>query len=144
MTEQTTPVAKLVKSFLYNTVQEARSLQWEREHEQEARLAHLKAKGSSVILTHSGLVIDADRGWLACSPDDLVQDNSSIADKYGLVEYKCPYSAQDTTVEEACTKKDFMANMKEGRVELKRTHKYYYQVQGQMAICRRTWCDFVI
>ena len=65
-------------------------------------------------------------------------------DKYGLVEYKCPYSARDTTVEEACTKKDFMAHMKEGRVELKRTHKYYYQVQGQMAICRRTWCDFVI
>ena len=45
-----------------------------------------------MILAHSGLVIDADHGWLACSPDDLVQDNSSIVDKYGLVEYKCPYS----------------------------------------------------
>ena len=65
-------------------------------------------------------------------------------DKYGLAEYKCPYSARDSTVEEACTKKDFMTHMKEGRVELKCTHKYYYQVQGQMAICRRTLCDFVI
>ena len=51
-----------------------------------------------------------------------------------LVEYKCPYSAQDTTVEEACTKKDFMARVKEGRVELKRTHKYYCRMLGQMAI----------
>ena len=39
---QTTPVAKFVKS-LYDTVREARPLQWGREHEQEARLAYLKA-----------------------------------------------------------------------------------------------------
>ena len=58
---QTTPVAKFVKSLLYDTIREARPLQWGREHEQEARLAYLKAKGSSVILTHSGLVIDADQ-----------------------------------------------------------------------------------
>ena len=37
-----------------------------------------------------------------------------------------------------------MARMKEGWIELKRTRKYYYQVQGQMAIYRRIWYDFVI
>ena len=74
---QSTPVAKLLKSLLYDIVREACPLLWGREHEQEARLAYLKAKGSSVILAHSGLVIDADHGWLACSPDDLVQDHCS-------------------------------------------------------------------
>lgn len=34
--------------------------------------------------------------------------------------------------------------MNNGVVTLKRTHKYYYQVQGQMAICKRNWCDLVI
>ena len=29
-------------------------------------------------------------------------------------------------------------------IELKRTHSYYAQVQGQMAITERKWCDFVI
>ena len=57
---QSTPVAKLLKSLLYDIVREACPLLWGREHEQEARLAYLKAKGSSVILAHSGLVIDAD------------------------------------------------------------------------------------
>lgn len=37
-----------------------------------------------------------------------------------------------------------MAHMKDGKVVLKSTHKYFYQVQGQMAICKRKWCDFVI
>ena len=29
-------------------------------------------------------------------------------------------------------------------LELSRTHNYYYQVQGQMAITGRPWCDFVV
>lgn len=31
-----------------------------------------------------------------------------------------------------------------GNVVLKKHHSYYYQVQGQMAMCRRKWCDFVV
>ncbi len=132
---QTTPVAKLVKSLLYDTVRETRPLQLGREHEEHARQAYQKTKGSSVILTHSGLVISAD---------DLVEDNSEVGDQYSMVEYKCPYSVKDTSVNEACNKKDFMASLKDGQVTLKRTHKYFYQVQGQMAVCQRSWCDFVI
>ena len=142
---QTTPVEKFVKNLLYGTVREARPLQWGREHEQDARQAYLQQRGTTTRLTHSGLVIDTEHGWLACSPDDLAQDSTAESeDQHGLVEYKCPYSARDTTVDEACQKKDFMSIMKNGEVVLKRTHKYYYQVQGQMAICKRKWCDFVI
>jgi len=31
-----------------------------------------------------------------------------------------------------------------GNLTLKRTHHYYYQVQGQMAISDRKWCDFIV
>ena len=41
-----------------------------------------------------------------CSPDDLAQDSSAVTDEYGLVEYKCPYTVGDTSVVEACKKKD--------------------------------------
>ena len=27
---------------------------------------------------------------------------------------------------------------------LSRSHKYYQQVQGEMAVCHRSWCDFVV
>ena len=142
---QTTPVGKFVKNLLYDTLREARPLQWGREHEPDARQAYLQTKGTNYLLTHSGLVIDAEHGWLACSPDDLVQDCSAEPEnQHGLVEYKCPYSARDTTVEESCKKKDFMSTLHNSEVTLKRTHKYYYQVQGQMAICQKKWCDFVI
>jgi len=29
-------------------------------------------------------------------------------------------------------------------IELKQTHVYYAQIQGQMAITDRKWCDFVV
>ena len=142
---QSTPVGKLVKHLLYDTVWEAKSLQWGRDHEEDARLAYAQQRGINTTLTRSGLVIDSNHGWLACSPDDLVFDSMADHDEqHGLAEYKCPYSARDTTVKEACKKKDFMSTVNNGRVTLKRTHKYFYQVQGQMAICQRNWCDFVI
>ena len=104
-----------------------------------------KQKADTTILTLSGLVIYAEHGWLACSPLDLVQDSSvEPENQQGLVEYKCPYSARDITVEEGCKNKGFMSTMQNNQVVLKRTHKYYYQVQGQMMICGKRWCDFVI
>ena len=134
---QTTPVGKLVKNLLYNTLREARSLQWGREHEEDARQAYLQKCGTTT-LSHSGLVIDSHHGWLACSPDDLAFDSTADPEnQLGLVEYKCPYSA-DTTVEEAKIK-DFMSSMNSDEVCLKHTHRYYYQVQGQMAICKLSY-----
>lgn len=83
---QTTTVGKLVKNLLYDTLREARSLQWGREHEPDARQAYLQTKGTNYLLTHSGLVIHAEHGWLVCSPDDLVQDSSAEQEnQHGLV-----------------------------------------------------------
>ena len=31
-----------------------------------------------------------------------------------------------------------------GELKLKTNHHYYYQIQGQMAVCKRPWCDFVV
>ena len=34
--------------------------------------------------------------------------------------------------------------MTSGEVRLKRSHRYYTQVQGQLGVTGLTWCDFVI
>ncbi len=34
--------------------------------------------------------------------------------------------------------------MSSGKLELKQTHAYYSQVQGQMLITGMNWCDFVV
>ena len=92
---ESTPVGKLVKNLLYDTIKGGKPLQWGREHEEDARQAYSQAKGDTTILTHSALVIYAEHGWLACIPDDLVQDSSvEPENQQGLVEYKCPYILQ--------------------------------------------------
>ena len=47
------------------------------------------------------------------------------------------------TVTDAAKSKDFFASTKDGKVTLKRNHNYFFQIQGQMAICKRNW-GFVI
>ena len=47
--------------------------------------------------------------------------------------------------EEACQSRGFFCcKIDNGKPKLSRTHIYYSQVQGQMAIGGRTWCDFII
>ena len=81
---------------------------------------------------------------MGASPDGLVYDPSS-PDPNGLLEIKCPAQADKITVEELCTTKpDFFVQNIDGEYKLKQKHNYYYQVQGQMHITNRKWCDFVV
>ena len=76
-------------------------------------------------------------GFLGASPDGLVG-----ADK--IIEVKCPFSLRNKTFEEAlnsrlcCLVKD-----SSGKLQVKRNHNYYDQVQGCMYVTGRTKCDFV-
>lgn len=98
------------------------SLRWGRENEDRARQAYTN-KNHHIKISQAGLVIDATQGWLACSPDNFATDE--LSKTLGLVEYKCPYSARDSTVQDAAMSKDFFANIQNGKVTLKRTHNYY-------------------
>jgi len=48
-------------------------------------------------------------------------------------------------VYEACAKSSsfFLKQMEDGTLSLKPTHDYYYQVNRQMFVDRKTWFDFV-
>ena len=59
-----------------------------------------------------GLVMHPAHDWLACSPDGLVGDT-------GLVEVKCPVALRSAPPE-----------------------YHYAQIQGQLAITGRVWCDY--
>jgi len=43
-----------------------------------------------------------------------------------------------------CDETKFYCCLVEGKVTLKRNHAYFFQVQGQLAISGRKWCDFVV
>lgn len=107
---------------------------------------HLKAKGSlELTVCRAGFVVCETHPFLGASPDSYVYDPSR-QHHYGLVEVKCPYKYKDIRVAEACSNTDFCAELIEStnKIRLKRSHPYYSQVQGQMAITERKWCDFLV
>jgi len=136
----------VIKSLLYSRPFDAPSLRWGRTHEDDARKAYIQdmaARGEHVELLQSGLVIDQRDPCLACSPDNFVRLPSG---EVGLVEHKCPHKAAKdclTPEQAAATLKGFCSVLNsKGILELKRTHSYFYQVQGSLAITCKPWCHF--
>ena len=58
-----------------------------------------------------------------------------------FIEVKCPYSSRNLSPAEACENDHVL---KTNQLKLKKAHKYFAQIQGQMAIGERPWCDLVV
>jgi putative phage-type endonuclease len=87
--------------------------------EDTARLRHAFELGAHVETV--GFVWHADlEGWVGCSPDGLIGAD-------GLVEIKCPSSKRH--LETLTTRTP--------------APEYLAQMQMQMWVCERAWCDFV-
>lgn len=93
------------------------AMQWGIDHEDEARKIYEAIKDLNVeqigLVKHFKLEAGA-------SPDGLVGDN-------GLIEIKCPNTATHI--------KTLLTN--------EAPKQYYAQIQGQMWITGRKWCDFI-
>ena len=74
-------------------------------------------------------VVCLTKPYLACSPDDIVDDCTSI-------EIKCPYVARDKPVTPLTV--PYLELAPNGKLCLKHDHDYMYQVQGNMHITRKT------
>lgn len=87
------------------------------ELESQARFAY-EMKTSSTVTTVGYIELDE---FIGVSPDGLVGDD-------GLIEIKCPTDA----------------NFIKFLIERKPDTKYVWQMQHQMLVTDRKWCDFVI
>ena len=103
---------------------DAAPLRWGRENEDAARTAYLFT--SSAKLTETGFVAHPT---LACgaSPDGLLSDESDPDGMFGLIEIKCPWNTQVHL-------ETWLNGMPED---------HQAQIQGQMWLTGREWCDFV-
>ena len=99
-----------------------------------------------LTVSSSGFIISTIHPFLGASPDGAVYDPSNTVQPFGFLEIKCPYSARNTTPVDACSLPGFCCTVDSvsGQLKLKESHPYYAQVQGQMAIGGRPWCDFVV
>lgn len=125
----------------------ARSLEHGRKYEPIALIAYEKFmhnRNTSVQVLKCGLVVDKGFPILGATPDARVIDPSCIH-PYGIAEVKCPVTKFNVTPLDACTDPNFyMEKCGENSCRLKKSHDYYYQVQGQLGITGAAWCDFIV
>lgn len=90
--------------------------EWGTDHEPEAITEYEKYRG---VMVHNAQVFVVHRSidYLGCTPDGLIGET-------GMVEAKCPYRAGYTSIEER--------------------PDYYEQIQHQLEVLDREWCDFVV
>ena len=110
---------------------------------QRACVQHCESLGQIVTVVPSGL---SSHSYLGASGDGWVcQEDARV----GMLEVKRPFSIEKDMVTSIhpgtlAENPKFYLEMQAGRPTLKRLHKYYYQVQGELAITRMPWCDFVV
>ena len=142
----------LIKSLLDSKSISSPALEWGKRNESIALqeyIKHNEALGNkNMVVCKAGFVVCEEHSFLGASPDAYVFDPQA-ENQYGLVEIKCPYKYRGYSPIEAARQPDFCCSVNNGQdsrpsVELKRSHVYYIQVQGQMAITERKWCDFTV
>lgn len=129
----------LVTRLLYGDQLDAFSLVYGREKEVIA-ISQLKKMGLEI--TKCGLFIDKDLPYLAATPDGLIGND-------GILEIKCPSAAMNLTPFEAILQRKGMMSTfwsveGESITNINKNHSYYYQIQGQMHITRRSFAIFVV
>ena len=113
---------------------------------QEAYVEHSKCSGQIVSVVPSGLSLYPSHSYLGASGDGWVcQDGTHV----GMLEVKCLFSIEKEEVFSVhpgtlAENSKFCLEMQAGLPTLKRKHKYYHQVQGELAIIGMPWCDFVV
>lgn len=102
--------------------------------EHKAVAAFAKQTGKKV--DKCGIFVSTEQhyAFLAASPDGLVGEDE-------IVEVKAPYSALGKTLKTA--RLPYLTN-DNGNLRLKRSHRYYDQVMGQLLLTKRRICNFVV
>ncbi|XP_060589163.1 uncharacterized protein LOC132744460 [Ruditapes philippinarum] len=114
--------------------------------EENARIEYKNIKNKSVNTVKTiqipGLVVDKERPYLASSSDGIVISEEG---PNGLIEIKTLLNNSKKLIHEAAeSDKNFCLKMENGKICLKRNHKYFYQIQGQLNILDYDWCDLVV
>ena len=88
----------------------------------------------------AGLLISTKYPFLGATPDGVVSCDFRGS---GLLEVKFPYKYRDINPSDIADVNFYLQTRPDGTRVLNQTHEHYYQVQGQMAIWNKEYCDFV-
>lgn len=95
----------------------------------------------SIEFQDAGLFVCKEHLFLAATPDLLVSCTCCGA---GVVEVKCPWKVRDGHLEDLLKDENSCVTQCDSELVLKKTHRYYYQVQAQMFVCKVNYADFIL
>jgi hypothetical protein len=109
---------------------------WGQNKEQVA-IQDLETK-INVKVIKCGFFVDPVHYFLGASPDGIIGEDT-------LVEVKCPSASRNysSIIEAVTNKKCVHLQNLAGNLSLKKTHSYFYQIQGQLHIANKSKCYFV-
>lgn len=81
-----------------------------------------------------GLFINKEKPYLGASPDGLLGNET-------IVEVKCPYSTRYCSISPVTVPYLCLEN---GELQIKKTHPYYFQIQGQLFCTNREFSNLII
>ena len=145
-TNTISPAPSLIKSICscHPSSASSEAMAWGRAHEKEAltQVTDYTVKQSTshldVVISEAGLCLHPEHPHLAASPDGFI---SCSCCGNGVIEIKCPFRFRGQSVASMLTNPDsFLAS----DLSLPKAHKYYNQIQHQMFVTGRKYCDFVV
>ena len=103
---------------------------------------------TSLSVSPTGLWVNPQLSYIADSPDGLVSDD-------GLLKIKSLKIFHDNTIDQVVNDTDRVLvskdnlnrqcfSIKDNKCNLKESHDCYYQIQCQLLVTERTFCDFVL
>lgn len=134
-----TLVKKLCSSENYSRAFTSAATEWGKRKEEIARKAFFHSMSrthTNFSINECGLVLNEKYPEFGASPDGLTACDCCGT---GSLEIKCPYSAKDKlSLDVSWLEKT------DNAVKLKQKHPYYYQIQMQLFITERQFCDFFV
>ena len=139
------PPASLVKQIMERNMISHRvpALQWGITNEDIAREAYLelaKEQHANFQYSAAGLHVNPSYPHLGATPDGII--NCDCCGD-GVIEIKCPYKHRDKHPHHVADPQFYLKRNNDGQLHLCRNHEYYSQIQGQLAVCEKEYCDFV-
>jgi len=126
----------------YATIPDVPAMKYGRRMEDLAVHQYVKIKQCTDQheVRRSGLHVCTDYAFIAASPDRIVLCGKCGK---GVLEVKCPLSSAHTHPYNA-NLPYLVTDGSSHKLILKKSHAYYSQVQGQMAVTGATWADFFV
>ena len=118
------------------------AVKWGLEKEAEAKqsyISHMISVHNDFIFENTGLVVYKPFPFLAASPDGLAKCKCHGVN---IVEIKCPYKYKHVSATDPAAMNDPTYCLNSNG--LKKSHKYYCQIQTQMLVTESHKCHFVV